>query len=147
MDNKSTSFTSDEILKFHDIMNISETELQQNPYGFNMNDGAVKDFKQIHKLLIKSSSQVTKHNDVNCIIYTKSRKTRGASFIAHIRNAYAHSNISIEGEYFVIRDYKYLYKNKKKVDKKMTAYGKIHRELLFPFIDCMLEDRNKNKLN
>lgn len=144
MKTNDSPFTSDEIIKFHKVMNISEKKLKENPHGFKMNEGATENFKRKHQLSIKSSSEITEHNNVNCILYSKNRKTRGASFIAHIRNAYVHSNISVEGDEFIIKDYKDIYKNKKKVGKKMTAYGRIKRDLLLPFIDCMLEDRNNN---
>ena len=144
MGTNDSPFTPDEIIKFHNVMNISEKDLKENPYGFKMNEGAIEEFKRKHQLTIKSSSDIVEHNNVNCILYSKNRETRGASFIAHIRNAYVHSNISVEGDEFIIKDYKDIYQNKRKVDKKMTAYGRIKRDLLLPFIDCMLEDRNNN---
>lgn len=136
-------FTPEEILKFYNVVQFNEKELKENQGGFKMNEGRVKKFKDDNHILlqkVKKDSDVIKHKEMNKFLFTRNRNSQGASFIAHVRNAYSHSNISIEGDYFLIEDYKM----EKKKGKILTAYGRIHRNLLFPLIDCMMEDRREN---
>lgn len=137
------NFSTEEILQFYKVIEISEKELKENQGGFKMDEGRVKKFKDNNQIVlkkVKTPSDIIKHEDLNRFLFTCNRKSQGASFIAHVRNAYSHSNISIDGDYFLIEDYKIA----KKVGKVMTAYGRIRRDLLFPLIDCMMEDREEN---
>lgn len=138
------ALTQDEILRFHQVIEISEKELKSNPGGFIMNKGRIKKFKTDNNIKLKKVEEVIKHEENNKFLFTQNRSSQGASFIAHIRNAYVHHNISIAGNYFLLEDYKKIYKNKKITGTVLTAYGRIRRDLLFPLIDCMLEDRNEN---
>lgn len=143
MDTKENILTPEEILKFYNVVQFNEKELKENQSGFKMNEGRVKKFKDDNHILlqkVKKDSDVIKHEEMNKFLFTRNRNSQGASFIAHVRNAYSHSNISIDGDYFLIEDYK----TEKKKGKIMTAYGRIHRNLLFPLIDCMMEDREEN---
>lgn len=136
-------FTPEEILKFYNVVQFNEKELKENQGGFKMNEGRVKKFKDENHILlqkVKKDSDVIKHEEMNKFLFTRNRNSQGASFIAHIRNAYSHSNISVDGDYFLIEDYK----AEKKKGRILTAYGRIHRNLLFPLIDCMMEDREEN---
>lgn len=140
MEKDNKKITQEEILQFYSIIQFSEKDLKENAGGFVMDKGRIQKFKEENQLIIKTSKTISKHEDRNKFIFTKNRKSQGASFIAHVRNAYSHSNITIDGDYYLIEDYK---TEKKKV-KIMTAYGRIHRNLLFPFIDCMMKDREDN---
>lgn len=147
MEEKKEMLTPDEILQFHKVIHISEKDLKENQGGFKMGEGRVKKIKADNQLIlkkVKNSSGVVKHEEMNSFLFTRNRDSQGASFIAHIRNAYSHSNISVDGDYFLIEDYKDIYKKGKKVGEELTAYGRIHRNLLFPLIDCMMEDRAEN---
>lgn len=146
MNGKKDNLTPHEILQFHKVVQISEIDLKKEQGGFKMDGGRIKEFKEENRLIlqkVKTASEVVRHIDTNKFLFTRNRNSQGASFIAHIRNAYSHSNISIDGDYFLIEDYK----AEKKAGKILTAYGRIHRNLLFPLIECMMEDRMENLKN
>lgn len=136
------NFTPDEKSQFYRVIQISEQELKKNPYGFKMNEGYTGKYKTNHKIQlkqVKKRDEVIEHEEVNKFLFTKNRKSSGASFIAHIRNAYCHATILIDGNNFLIKDY-----TTKKGKSYLTAYGRINRMHLFPLIEFMMQDREEN---
>ncbi len=140
-----TIFSNEELRNFDDLLYTYNSEIRNRPKGFKMNKGETKLFIDNNGINLTTADKIKKHNERNTFIFTESRNNKGASFIAHIRNAYAHSHICIDGDYYLIKDYK---EEKKGNQKKMimTAYGRIHKDLLFPLIDKMLYDRKQREL-
>ncbi len=121
-----------EIIYFYEFLFRFEQSIRKEPTGYKINAKEVNKFKKTHNITLDDKCKVIEHCDKNKFIF----KGNGAAcfhFLKHIRNAFAHGQITKEKNYYIIED---------KYKGKYTMYGRINKEL-FPELMEVLENTRK----
>lgn len=127
--------TDEDLIYFSRFMLYCENEVRNNWYGFDIKNKQLQHFIKVVGISLKKGGQVENNNTICYKIICKNKKKLAtcASILLHIRNAFAHGQLTRKGNIYVIMD-----KNGK---GELTMHGRINADLLPQLIDSIKQTR------
>lgn len=125
---ESVALSDKEIKFFAKFMLRYEAMIKDgNIRGFNVNDKGLKAFLRNKRIKIEYKRKVTEYDgSKNTIFFSNTKSSVLLSFLAHVRNSFAHNNIRKEKNVYVLEDYYH---------KHPTMKGRISSNLLITLIE------------
>lgn len=90
-------------LYFARILQWYESEVKGHPFGLNIKNKNLKSFLEKNKITIKADKSIPESVDPKTFIF-KSHKSQCVDLIRHIRNAFAHDNITNNNGELTLKD-------------------------------------------
>ncbi len=98
-----------------------------NIRGFKVTDKGLNAFLRNKRIKIEYKRKVSEYDgSKNTIFFSNTKSSTLLSFLAHVRNSFAHNNIRKEKNVYVLEDYYH---------KIPTMKGRIGRNLMIQFIE------------
>ncbi len=119
-----------DLLFFSKLMLRYEKDIKKKKaLGYNIKNKEICKFLKSKAITLDRKTKPYVHCEKNYIVYT-SYESACVDLIRHIRNAFAHGQIQIDKNCYLLEDY---YKN------KLSMYGRINTKYLIELLDLIFE--------